>query len=136
MIEKALIIMMFLYATSFGVLGAQYVFGDVFGVALTNFEGVPIKSHLLGIVDVNNLNSALDNIVSANFTENSTAFDRVENSIIAVAFVAWELILLMTGTYIFNFLFLMGIPAIIIAGMVVLYIILVARAIIAYVRGV
>lgn len=136
MIEKALIVIIFMYATSFGVLGAQYVLGDIFGVQIKNYEGVPIESNLLDIVRLDNLNAITANIVSANYTENQTSFDRIEDSTTAAAFVAWELVLLMTGTYIFNILILFGVPEIIVAGMVIIYVLLLARAIIAYIRGI
>ena len=136
MIEKALIIIIFVYASGFGILAVQYALADVFGISLKNFEGADIKSNLVDIIRLDELNELQANIVTANFTENSTAFDRVEDSVVAAAFVAWELILLMTGTYVFNILILLGIPAPIVAGLIFLYVMLLARAILAYIRGI
>lgn len=136
MIEKALIIIIFVYASGFGILAVQYTLADVFGINLKNFEGADIKSNIVDIIRLDTLNELQANIVTGNFTENSTTYDRVENSITAAAFVAWELILLMTGTYVFNIMVLLGIPAPIVAGLIFLYVILLARAIFAYIRGI
>ena len=136
MIEKALIVIMFMYAAGFGILAVQFVLADVFDINLKNFEGADIKSNIVNIIRLDTLNELQAKIISGNFTENTTAFDRVEQAVTAAAFVAWELILLMSGTYIFNIMLLLGIPAPIIGGLVVLYILLLARAIMAYIRGV
>ena len=90
MIDKALMIIIFMYTLSFSILGVQYSVGDTFGITLTNLA----------------------------------------------AFVAWELITLMTGTYIFYIMYLFGVPLIFVLGMTILYGFLLARAIIGYVRGI
>ena len=136
MIEKALIIILFMYSASFSLLGVQYVIGDVIGVELTSIEGVPIKSHILGLINEDQLNTVTANIVSGNFTENTTYYDRVETFTTGAAFVAWELVTLLSGTYIFNFMWLMGVPEIFVGGFVILYLMLLARAIIGLVRGI
>ena len=134
--EKALHVMLFMWCISFSVLGGQYVIGDVFGVTITNLDGVPVKAHILTLVDEDVINTTTENIVTANFTTNSTYYDQVETFTTAAAFVAWELVLLLSGTYIFNFLFLMGVPLIFVSFFVILYLALLARAIIGYVRGI
>ena len=131
MIEKALYVIIFMYAISFSLLGMQYSLGDVFGLTLTNFEGQPIKSDLLTVVNTVNINTALGNITTANYTAGST-----DDAFAIAAGAAAELFLLMTGTYIFNVLFLMGVDLIWISGFVVLYGILFARAVLAYIRGI
>ena len=136
MMEKPLHVMLFLWCISFSLLGAQYVIGDVFGITLTNSSGVPIKAHILTLIDEDTLNETTENIVNANFTTNSTYYDRVETFTTAAAFVAWELVLLLSGTYIFNLLFLLEVPLIFTAFFVILYLALLARAIIGYVRGI
>jgi len=136
MMEAALKIMLFMWSVSFSVLGGQFVVGDVIGIELTNFDGVPIKSHILTIIDEDTINITTENIVTANFTTNSTFYDKVETFTTGAAFVAWELVTLLSGTYIFNFLFLMGIPLIFVTFLVILYLALLARAIIGYVRGI
>lgn len=144
--ESALKIMMFMWAVSFSLLGGQYIIGDVYGITLqntwTDFDGdgaadnIAIKSHLLTIIDEDTINTTTQNIVTANFTTNSTYYDKVETFTTGAAFVAWELVTLLSGTYIFNLLYLMGLPEIFIAFFVILYLALLARAIIGYVRGI
>ena len=122
--------MIFMYATSFGLLGAQYLMGDIIGVTMTDIEGNPLKSSILDTINVDTLGTSAQNVIGTNATAVTT------DPITAAAGIAWELIQLMTGTYIFNIAYLMGVPLIIVAGMTLLYIILLMRTIIAYLRGV
>lgn len=149
MIEAALKIMLFMWCISFSLLGGQYVIGDVLGITMTNtwtdfnedgvideLDHTPIKSHLLTIIDEDIINQQSVNIVNANFTTNSTFYDKVETFTTSAAFVAWELITLLSGTYIFNLMYVMGIPLIFVSFFVILYLAVLARAIIGYVRGI
>lgn len=137
MIDSALIVMIVMYCLSISILGAQYVLGDVFYITLTNFDGVPVESHLLTIINQDEINERSGNIIEANYTGNSTYYNRVETFNTAAAYAAWEGLTLLTGTYIFNFLFLMGVPSVFVYLMVVLYGgFLIVRAVIGYVRGV
>ena len=135
MIEKSLFIILFMYFLSFGFLGMQYVIGDVFHITMTNFEGVPMQPALLSIVDQDALNDVTTNIANATDAENST-LDAITNAFQLGYNVGKDLVLLMTGTYIFNVLYLLGVPAIIIVGMVIIYVLLLGRTLIAYIRGV
>jgi len=119
-----------MYATSFGVLGAQFVLADVFDITLRNWEGTEIKSQLLGITDVDTINTLTLNVTSTNQTTISL------DPIVAAAGIALELFLLLTGTYIFNILFLLGLPLIFVSIFVLLYLILLMRTMIAYLRGI
>ena len=130
MIEKSLYIMIFMYATSFSILGVQFVIGDVMGVEMTDINGDPLKSSILTTIQVDQLTTSAQNVVGTNQTAVT------QDPITAAAGIAWELILLMTGTYVFHIAYLLGIPGIIVTGMVMLYIILLMRTIIAYLRGV
>ena len=136
MIDKALMIIIFMYAVGFSMLGIQYTLADTFGITMTNMEGTPIKSALHGFIKDDNINERTQNIVSANFQGNSTYFDKVETFTTGAAFVAWELVTLMTGTYIFYIMFLFGVPEIFVLVFVTLYVLLLARAILGYVRGI
>ena len=136
MIEKALIIIIVIYSISFSALGFQYIIGDVFGFTITSLDGTEVRSHILDWIDEDNLNTVTENIITANFTQNTSAFDKVIDSTIAAAFVGWELVTLMSGTYVFNLLYLLGVPPIFIAGMVILYIFLLGRTVIGYIRGI
>lgn len=127
---------MVIYSISFSALGFQYVVGDVFGFTITSFDGRIVKSEILDWINQSYLNTVTRNIVTANFTENTTAFNKVIDSTIAAAYVGWELVTLMTGTYVFNLLYLLGVPPIYIAGMVILYVFLLGRTVIGYIRGI
>ena len=130
MIEKSLYIMIFMYSISFSILGAQFIVGDIMGVTMTDINGDPLKSSILATIQVDQLNTSAQNVIGTNQTS------IVSDPITAAAGIAWELILLMTGTYVFQVAYLLGIPSILIAGMVLLYIILLMRTIIAYLRGI
>ena len=130
MIEKPLMVIIFMYAMSFSFLGIQFVLGDVFGVTMTNYEGAEIRSNLLDIVDEPNINNVTGNLNSLNQTT-------IENNpVTGAAELVWDVLTLLTGTYIFNVLSLLGVPDIIIAGMVVIYAIMLFRTLVAYLRGI
>ena len=88
MIDKALMIIIFMYAVGFSMLGIQYTLADTFGITMTNMEGTPIKSALHGFIKDDEINERTQNIVSANFQGNSTYFDKVETFTTGAAFVA------------------------------------------------
>jgi hypothetical protein len=136
LIEKALIVIIFMYAISMSILGAQLILADAFNITLTNFEGTPIESHIVGFINEEELNQRTANIASANFTGNTTYYDKIETFTTSAAYVAWELITLLTGTYIFQIMALMGVPIHFVLIFVTLYILLLARAIIGYIRGI
>jgi len=137
MIDKALIIVIFFYAAGMMMVGMQYTLGQVFDVELISpVSGEPIESAIVGYLQIEEFNQATENIVSANFTNNSTFYDRIETFTTGAAFVGWELIELMTGTYIFHIMLLFGVPQWLVATFILLYILLLARAIVGYVRGV
>ena len=149
MIDKALIIIIFMYAVSFSILGVQYELGDRFNVTLVTIidvydsngniiipSGTAIESSLLSTINEGELNQRAVNIVQANFTTNSTFYDKVETFTTGAAFVAWELVTLLSGTYIFNIMYLLGVPLHFVIGLLAIYLFLLARAIIGYVRGI
>ena len=145
MMEKPIIIMLFMWCVSFSVLGGQYTLAHDFNIELVNtwtdFDGdgfpdnLPIQSEILKVVNADELNQISTNVVSGNFTTNSTFYDKIETSTTAAAFVGWELITLLTGTYIFYFLYIMGVPSHFILIIVVVYSALLARAVVGYIRG-
>ena len=96
--------MIFMYAVSFGMLGAQYMMGDVFNITLTNFEGTEIRSNVLNIIDVDQINESTLNVVNTNQTTVLT------DPIVGAASIAWEIFLLLTGTYVFNILYFFIMP--------------------------
>ena len=112
------------------MLSVQYMYADVLGTDIKNFEGVVMKSELLEYVDTGAINTDTSNIVGTNSTT------VVNNPVTAAAGIAWEIIQLMSGTYIFGVLVLFGVPSIIVAGMTILYVILLAFTIVSYIRGI
>lgn len=133
--SKALIIWIFMFF--FGAMGlvAQFT-ADTIGYTIKTFDGIPLESNILGIIDIDEINIRTSNIVEANFTENTTAFNRVEDPQIASAYVAWELIQLITGTYIFQLLILFGVDVIMVVPMVIVYVLLLAYFIWTSIRGI
>ena len=131
MIEKSLVIIIFMYATSFAALGVQYTIADSFGLNLVGANGDDISSEVLDFVRIDTINQRTGAFVDANQTQMGL------EPVIAAAGLVVEIFLLLTGTYIFNLLFyLIGIPPIWIAGFVVLYFFLLMRTIVAYLRGI
>ena len=130
MIEKSLIIIIFLYITSFALLGAQYIWADVFHVTMTNFSGQPLKNNLLTDVHTNTLNQI------SNSTLQTNPANIIGNVVGNAGGIAWDLVLLVTGTYIFDVLAQMGVPTIFIVGFVTVYIFLLIRSIMGWIRGI
>jgi uncharacterized membrane protein len=137
LIDKALIIVFAFYAMGFMFVGLEYSMGQVYHVEVVSpLTGEPIKTSIVGYLSNAEFNAQTENIVTANYTTNSTFFDKVETFTTGAAYVAWELIGLMTGTFIFNIMILMGVPVWFVTAFVALYILLLSRAIIGYVRGI
>lgn len=119
------------------MVGMEYTLGNVYHVEMVSpVTGLPIESAIVGYLQEDELNTRTANIVSANFTGNSTYFDKIETFTTGAAFIAWELVTLMTGTYIFWIMGLFGVPTWMITMFVALYVLLLARAILGYVRGI
>jgi hypothetical protein len=146
LIDKALIIVFTFYALGFMMVGMEYSVSQVYHVQMvspfaerdpiTN-EPIPMPSSaIVGYLQNAQFNESTGEIVTANFTSNSTFYNKVETFTTGAAYVAWELIGLMTGTYIFNMMLLMGVPVWFVTAFIALYILLLARAIIGYVRGI
>lgn len=129
MIDKPFYIIIAAYAFSFGFLGAQYL-ADSFGITLMTPDGQIIKNELQDVINIANINTASVNVTGAN----ETAF--VLDPVFAGAQTAWTLLQLLTGTYVFNLLYVFGIPAVFIVPVSVIYIILLLRTFIALIRGV
>ena len=142
MIEKSLVIIIFMYATSFAALGVQYTIADSFGINLVGANGDDISSNVLDFIDTGFINqiSDVDRGDPPGSSNQAGVFNQTAMSldpIVSAAGLVVEIFLLLTGTYIFNLLFyLIGIPPIWIAGFVVLYFFLLMRTIVAYLRGI
>ena len=120
------------------MVGMEYSVNQVYHVDMVSpLTGEPMPSSaIVGYMQNAQFNESTGEIVTANFTSNSTFYNKVETFTTGAAYVAWELIGLMTGTYIFNMMLLMGVPVWFVTAFIALYILLLARAIIGYVRGI
>lgn len=126
--DKALFVIIFMYATSFSMLGAQFIIGDVLGITLTNFQGQPVKLALLGFVNQDSFNAIQQNLTSTSRSAISTA------NLVTAAQAGFELFQLVTGTYILTLLYFFGIPVIFVYGIMGIYGILVAMFIIGHIK--
>jgi len=119
------------------MVGLEYTLAQVYHVELVSpVNGQPVNSAIVGYLQTDKFNQSTQNIVNANYTGNSTYFDKIETFTTGAAYVAWELVGLMSGTYIFYIMLLFGVPTWFVSGFIILYILLLARAIIGYVRGI
>jgi hypothetical protein len=132
--DNAFGIMVIMYILGFATLGVQWEFADPYGHIIKNGSGAEMKSALKAYVDEDRVNQYTATITAGDFQGNSTYYDRVETVATAGAFVVWELITLMTGTYVFNILIWAGVPHIFVAILVITYVLLLARAIIGYLK--
>ena len=130
MIEKSLIIIIFLYISSFSLLGAQYIWADVFHITMTNFSGQPLKNNLLTDIHTDTLNTITNSTLQTNPT------NIISNVIGITGGIMWDLVLLATGTYIFDILSQLGVPLIFIVGFVAVYAFLLIRSIAGWIRGI
>jgi hypothetical protein len=130
LIEKALIVIIFMYSTSFGILAAQFLWADMVGIELVNADNVGLGPSIETILDIDQINTSTSGIVNLNQT------GVTQDPISTAANLTWDILQLLTGTYIFNVLALLGIPAIVIAGLVIIYTMLLFRALIGYLRGI
>ena len=130
MYEKALIAIIFMYCVSGGILIAQYIAGDLMGITLQNYKGEEIKIPLTESYNVATLNSSTQNIINANYT-----LVDVAAAFVAAGSVVTQLLILLTGFYIYQVLVTLGVPLYVVLILVVPYAFLLARALIAYIRG-
>ena len=123
---------------SVAYLTVEYTFVDVFHLEITNLDGVVLNGGLVqSWMQLSSLNSVTSDIINGTYEPtNGTFYNRVETAVTAGAAVAWNFVLLLTGLYIFNLILFLGVPSPFVVGLAILYVILLARTIIALVRGV
>ena len=136
MLDKSLMVILFMYSISFSVLAGQYVMADSFGITLRAPDGTALESPVLDLIRTGEINEVTGNIVTGTYTDpDNMTHNRVSEFNISAAYVAWELVQLLSGTYVFNMLALFGVPPILVTGIVFLYMLLLARTIIGLLRG-
>jgi hypothetical protein len=138
MIDKALIIIFVFYALGFMMIGLEYSLNQVYHVNMVSpITGADMDtSSIVGYLQTAEFNEATNQITTANFTGNTTFYSKIETFTTGAAFVGWELIGLMSGTYIFNIMLIMGIPLWFVTAFIALYILLLSRTVIGYIRGI
>ena len=131
MIDKSIIIIIFMYGASISFLTIEYVMVDVFHITVTNYAGQQLTGAFvttqLNLDEFNTISEAID---QGTYTQNTTFYDRVETYATAGAAVAWNFISILSGLYIFNLLTFMGVPIPLVTGLAILYVFLLARTII------
>lgn len=128
LMDKAIYAIVFMYAVSFSMFGAQYMIGDVLGITILGPNGQPIKSNLLSITNTNEFNNISVNGTSALRPTNSAA------ALTSAVQAGFELFQLLTGTYMFNLLLFFGVPAIAIYPITGVFSILAIRAMIGMIK--
>ena len=133
--EKSLVIIMFVYSLSFSMLGRQFVLEDVFHTQITNFQGQPMKNILINGVGTTTLNSIEVNATCSTAQCHANTVNPVTYLAVAAQY-AWDIFLLISGLYIFNFIAQLGVPLIFMSGFIALYLFLLVRTMIGWVRGI
>jgi hypothetical protein len=147
MIDRALWMMLGMMILTFTFLGLQYLVGDVFGKTMpiqctdgdlvfwkcSDYYGKPLKTYLIGYLDMGKITTLLS--ASLDGTDGGT-INRIVGFALAAAYVAWNLIAILSGITIFQLLWFLGVPIIIVTGIALVYYIFLARAILGYVRAV
>ena len=150
MIDKVWYIIMFMYIFSFSMLGIQWVLLDPFGLNMQTFvdvydpinnitipAGTELRPLFHGSTNYDTLNGVAGRASTGNYqTSDGSPFDKVINYATAAAFLAWDVMTLLTGTQIFFLMFLLGVPYIFVAGFVFIYVFFLIRTAIALIRGV
>lgn len=150
MIDKAWYIIMFMYIASFSMIGIQWTLGDLMNHDIATMvdvynpvtdtitpAGTVMKPLFSGFTDYTTLNDVALRVTNGDYTPSDDSFfDKVLQSTTAAAFIAWDGILLLTGTQVFTMLFLVGVPYVFVSGFVFIYVFFLIRTAIALIRGV
>ena len=126
-----------MYGISISFITVEYTLVDVMHVDVVNYRGETLNGTLVSTyMNMDTFNAQTLLIINGTFNENTTDYNRVETSVTAAAAVAWNLIILLTGTYIFLIMYFFGVPLPLVIGFVIIYILLLARAIFGYINRV
>mgnify|MGYP000686179205 CR=1 FL=1 len=124
-----------MYALSFSLLIAQFIFADVVGMTMTSpITGTPIQSAVIQYINTGTINTISLDVVNVNATTPNT-FAGIERAFQLGMTVGLDLFTLLTGTYIFNLLQIIGVPPVAILPLVTLYVFLMIRAAMSYFRN-
>ena len=130
MIDNALVVIIFMYVLSFSFLGVQYMLADTLGITMTSISGETLRPNILASTNIDRLDAIARDA-------SDTSVDAIEdNPVLAAASIAWDILQILTGTYIFTVLLLLDIPHIFVSMIVIIYTLLMVRTVIAYLRGI
>ena len=136
MIDKPLVIILFMYCMSISYLTLEYTIVDVYHITVTNYNGEELTGTFVSDwMQMSEFNTLTGDIVQGTFTGNTTFYSKVETFTTAAAAVAWNLISLLSGLYILNLILFLGVPEVLVIGIGILYALLLARSIVGYIRG-
>lgn len=133
--------MIFMWTATFMIIGVQWALLDVMHVELTircsdgcAEYGQPLRPKLTGFVQDGNISEITGRASGGEYGDG--AFDKVVQFTVAAAYVGWDIVLLLTGVFIFEFMYYMGVPLIFVGGFLTIYGIFLIRAIVGYIRGI
>lgn len=131
MIDKSIMIIIFMYGASISFLTIEYVMIDVFHIEVTNYAGQQLTGAFVTTqLNLEAFNSISQEISNGTFNQNTTFYNKVETYATAGAAIAWNFVSLLTGLYVFNLLTFLGVPLPFVIGIAILYVFLLARTII------
>lgn len=131
-VDKSLIIMIFMYSISFTVLAGQALIADAFHFTLISpVTNVPMKSTLLSIGNINNFQSIEQNATTAQ----RGTFYNLQNQVGYWGNLFFDIFLVLTGTQIFQVLVFFGIPGIFVLVILVPYYIFLFRTVLGYAKN-
>lgn len=139
-----------MYIASFTFIGVQYTLGDYLNHDMvtmidvydpinhvTTPAGTPINTIVSDVANLNTFNTIGSRVTGGTYSNaDASAFDKAINFTVAAAYIAWDAVLLLTGTQIFTLAFMMGVPYIFVTGIVIVYVFFLIRTAIALIRGV
>ena len=137
MINKSIDIIIFMYALTTSLLAGQYMIADPYGIELVNYQGRNLVDPLEASLQVQSINIASENIIDTNFngTVNGNPFNKVVDFNQSMAYSVFQLLSIISGTYIFYILSFLGLPLIVASGFTLIYSILAIRSIVGWLRG-
>ena len=133
-------IVMLVYAISFSLLCVQYIVADVFHFTMTDFNGNPIKNVLItGVGQQSNGQSTLNNIYNNSTCTTTLCQQKAESAttyLLVADTYAWNIFMLISGLYVFQFLYQLGVPIIFMMGFIALYLFFLVRSMMGWIRGI
>lgn len=131
MIDKSIMIIIFMYGGAISILTVEYVMVDVFHITVTNYAGQQLTGDFVTTqLNLDQFNTLSLKIQNGTYNQNSTFYDKVETYATAGAAVAWNFVAILSGLYVFNLLTFLGVPFPFVTGLAILYVLLLARTII------